>query len=290
MIMANITDLISNWADSHGVEYESDCSAPVIARSADVPTQQHNIAPENDTERFIRDAEAVNDRVSRDIRKAEQERIPLEDPQVFKAHCRSLINIANKVLAHQRRQFQIDDNNREVIRFLLYYFNDCPLAEEVFPGRGYKLHKHLMLQGVSGVGKTLLMQIFSEYLRYFNNPNFFYNLSVSQMVNYYAMHNNLNCYTFNEDEKNKFKCSPVNICLNDIGIQTSTFFKNDTKVLTDDFLYARNELWTQFHMKAHVTTNLSIEQLKEKYKDGFGRLIDRFKTYNVIPLGGESRR
>ena len=38
------------------------------------------------------------------------------------------------------------------------------------------------------------------------------------------------------------------------------------------------------------TTNLSIEQLKEKYKDGFGRLIDRFKTYNVIPLGGESRR
>ena len=134
------------------------------------------------------------------------------------------------------------------------------------------------------------MEIFSEYLRYTGNPNFFYNLSVTQMINYYTLHNNLDRYTFNEEENKGFQCKPVNICLNDIGVQTTTFYGMDTKVLTDEFLHARNEIWSQFHLKAHVTTNLSIEQLKEKYKDGFGRLIDRFKTYNVIPLGGESRR
>lgn len=234
--------------------------------------------------------ETVLQRVAGDIRKSEQRRHLLEIPEIYQAHANLLVRIANKVLAYQHREFVIDDNNKDVLRFLLYYFNDCPLAEEVFPGRGYKLHKHIMLQGNVGTGKTLLMEIFSEYLRYTNNPNFFYNLSVTQMINYYTLHNNLDRYTFNEEENKGFQCKPVNICLNDIGVQTTTFYGMDTKVLTDEFLHARNEIWSQFHLKAHVTTNLSIEQLKEKYKDGFGRLIDRFKTYNVIPLGGNSRR
>lgn len=234
--------------------------------------------------------ETVLQRVAGDIRKSEQRRHLLEIPEIYQAHANLLVRIANKVLAYQHREFVIDDNNRDVLRFLLYYFNDCPLAEEVFPSRGYKLHKHIMLQGNVGTGKTLLMEIFSEYLRYTNNPNFFYNLSVTQMINYYTLHNNLDRYTFNEEENKGFQCKPVNICLNDIGVQTTTFYGMDTKVLTDEFLHARNEIWSQFHLKAHVTTNLSIEQLKEKYKDGFGRLIDRFKTYNVIPLGGNSRR
>ena len=64
----------------------------------------------------------------------------------------------------------------------------------------------------------------------------------------------------------------------------------DTETLTNEFLHARNEIWTQYHKMAHLTTNLTNEQLKQKYRDGFGRLLDRFKTYNVIPLAGESRR
>lgn len=234
--------------------------------------------------------ETVIGRVMQDVRKAEQKRQLLELSEVYQAHARLLITIANKVLAYQHRQFVIDDNNRDVLRFLLYYFNDCPMAEEIFPGRGYKLHKHILLQGNVGTGKTLLMEIFSEYLRYTENPNYFHNLSVTQMINYYTLHNNLDRYTFNEEDNRGFQCKPVNICLNDIGVQTTTFYGMDTKVLTDEFLHARNEIWSQFHLKAHVTTNLTIEQLKEKYKDGFGRLIDRFKTYNVIPLGGNSRR
>lgn len=233
---------------------------------------------------------SVLERVDKDIRKTEQKRQLLEIPEIYLVHSNLLIRIANKVLAYQHRKFVVDDNNRNILRFMLYYFNDCPLAEEVFPERGYKLHKHIMLQGNVGTGKTLLMEIFSEYLRYTNNPNFYYNLSVTQMINYYTLHNNLDRYTFNEEENKGFRCKPVNICLNDIGVQTTTFYGMDTKVLTDEFLHARNEIWSQFHLKAHVTTNLSIEQLKEKYKDGFGRLIDRFKTYNVIPITGTSRR
>lgn len=232
-------------------------------------------------------------KVHHDIEKARLSSFDLQDEGTYKAHAKLLLYIANNVvLARQRRQFVIDDNNRNVIRFLLYYFNGCPLAEEVFPGRGYKLHKNIMLQGGVGVGKTMLMQVFSEYLMRIRSPRFFYNLSVTQMVNYYTLHNNLDRFTFNEEENKGFQCTPVNICLNDIGIQDKTFFGMDTGLLTDEFLHARNEIWTQYGKCAHLTTNLDDKALRKRFErnDGFGRLVDRFKTYNIIPMGGISRR
>ena len=232
-------------------------------------------------------------KVHHDIEKARLASFDLQDEGIYKAHANLLLYIANNiVLARQRRQFVIDDNNRSVIRFLLYYFNGCPLAEKVFPGRGYKLHKNIMLQGGVGVGKTMLMQVFSEYLMRIRSPRFFYNLSVTQMVNYYTLHNNLDRFTFNEEENRGFQCTPVNICLNDIGIQDKTFFGMDTGLLTDEFLHARNEIWTQYGKCAHLTTNLDDKALRKRFErnDGFGRLIDRFKTYNIIPMGGVSRR
>lgn len=67
----------------------------------------------------------------------EQQRQQFPDlsiPAVYEAHCKLFVTIANEiVLAPQRRRFDIDDNNRDILRFLLYYFNECPLAEEVFP-------------------------------------------------------------------------------------------------------------------------------------------------------------
>lgn len=231
------------------------------------------------------------ERTCEKMRKGQLQSQNLANRDVFNAHANALLWVANNVvLAHQRRKFVVDDNNRDVLRFLLYYFNGCPLAEDVFPGRGYKLHKHIMLQGAVGTGKTLLMQVFSEYLNITGNPRFFYNLSVTQMVNYYTLHNNLDRYTFYEEENRGFKCEPVNICLNDIGVQSTKFYGIDTDTLTAEFLHARNEIWTQYHKMAHLTTNLTNEQLKQKYRDGFGRLLDRFKTYNIIPLTGDSRR
>ncbi len=232
-------------------------------------------------------------RFREETEKVRKQAYNLADPDVYSAHSTFLIHIANNiVLAPQRRKFIVDDNNRDVLRFLLYYFNNCPLAEEVFPGRGYKLHKSILIQGGVGVGKTLLMQIFSEYLQRTNNPRFFWNLSVTQMVNYYTIHNNLDRFTYNEEECRGFKCNPQNVCLNDIGIQDRTFFGMDTGLLTDEFLHARNEIWTQYGKFAHLTTNLDNKELQKRFKrnDGFGRLVDRFKTYNVIPLMGQSRR
>lgn len=218
----------------------------------------------------------------------------LADPDVYRKHVELFLRIANEVvLRPQHRTFVIDDNNKQVLRFLLYYFNNCALAEDVFPGRGYKLHKNIMLKGGLGVGKSLMMQCFSEYLKFIRSPRFFLNVSVTQMVNYYTLHNTIDCYTFNEEGSQGFQPKPVNICLNDIGIDDDkVFYGMKTATLTDEFLYARNDIWTTYDKFAHVTTNLDEAKLKERFnaQDNYGRIVDRFKTYNVIELLGKSRR
>lgn len=235
------------------------------------------------------------------IKKADEDRIAaqqafpdLTDPAIYEMHSRLFLYIANNiVIAPQHRQFVVDDDNKAVIKFLLYYFNNCPLAETVFPKRGYKLHKNIMLQGGPGVGKTMIMQCFSEYLKRINSPRFFHNLSVTQMVNYYTIHNNFDRYTFYEEESRGFMPKPENVCLNDVGLNDDkVFYGMNTSVLTDDFLLARNDIWAGWDKFAHITTNLDDEALTTRFTrgDSYGRLLDRFKTYNVIPLGGKSRR
>lgn len=232
----------------------------------------------------------VLQRIARTMQQQKQAFEDLSDEKTYQQHAQLTIYIANMLLAPQRKRFVVDEYNKQVLRFMLYYFNECPLCEQVFPEKHYKLHNHLLLCGKAGTGKTLLMQIFSEYLHYTNNPHAFYNLSVTQMVNYYTLHNNLDRYTYNEEGSKGFNPQPVNICLNDIGVESKTYFGMDTKLLTNEFLHARNEIWTAYGKHGHVTTNLDVAMLKKEFADSFGRLIDRFKTYNVLTLGGESRR
>lgn len=230
-------------------------------------------------------------------RKAQLHSADLADNNIYKAHVELVCFVANEiVLKPQNRRFEIDEHNKDVLRFLLYYFNGCPLAEDVFPGRGYKLHKNIMLQGKKGAGKTLLMQVFSEYLRLTSNPRYFVNVSVTQMVNHFSLYNNIDLYTYNEKDSKGFVIKPHNVCLNDIGVENRPFYGIDTLTVVTDFLHARNELWANQAITdrkfAHLTTNLDDAKLTSMFsaKDQYGRIVDRFKTYNVIPLTGDSRR
>lgn len=233
-------------------------------------------------------------KANEDKEKAQQAFPNLSDPTVYELHSKLFLHIANMIVIEpQHREFIVDEHNEKVIRFLLYYFNNCKLAEDIFPERGYKLHKNIMLQGGLGVGKTMIMQCFSEYLKRINSPRFFHNLSVTQMVNYYTIHNNFDRYTFYEENSVGFMPKPENVCLNDVGLNDDkVFYGMNTAVLTDDFLLARNDIWAGWDKFAHITTNLDEKALIKRFTKGdkYGRLVDRFKTYNVIPITGSSRR
>ena len=153
----------------------------------------------------------IMQRVARTQQQQRQQFEDLSNEQIYNQHVRITIAIANMLLAPQRKSFVLEEHNKQAIRFLLYYFNECPLCEEVYPKKHYKLHNHILLCGKAGTGKTLMMQIFAEYLKYTDNPHAFHNLSVTQMVNYYTLHNNLDRYTYNEEGSRGFNPHPVNI-------------------------------------------------------------------------------
>jgi DNA replication protein DnaC len=212
----------------------------------------------------------------------------LSDEKEYVLHANIVKRIGDILMAKEFRAFEIDEHNQKILRFLLLYFNQSKEAEQIFPEENYKTYKQIMLVGNVGVGKTMLMQVFSQYLKLTSNPNTFFNVSVTEMINYYKVFNHLDKYTFNElSSEKKFNGNPVNLCLNDLGLNTHLHFGVDTKVLVDDFLYSRYELYLNHHKMAHLTSNLSVTELKKAFDY---RLADRFKAYNIIDLGGESRR
>lgn len=205
-------------------------------------------------------------------------------------HARMIKYIGDTLMLREFSAFQVDEYNRDVLRFLTYYFNGCKLAESVFPDEDYKIHKNLMIVGEPGTGKTMLMQIFSEYLRETKNDNYFANISITQLMNYYKIHGHIDKYTYNEQTNEKaFEGSPMNVCINDLGLMTEKQKSYGTILsqVTDEFLFARYEIYQQSGKRYHITSNLNVGELKKRFEN---RLIDRFKSFNVIVLKGESRR
>lgn len=214
----------------------------------------------------------------------------LTDPEEYAVHARLIQSIGDNLMMREYGRFEIDDRNRSVLKFLTYYFNGCPLAERVFPNENYKIHKNILLVGEPGTGKTMLMQVFSDYLRATKNGNYFANVSATQLMNYYKINGHIDKYTYNESGSNKmFEGAPVNVCLNDLGLGTEQQKSYGTLLsqVTDEFLFARYEIYQQQGKRYHITSNLTVEDLKNRFE---GRLIDRFKTFNVIALTGGSRR
>ena len=214
----------------------------------------------------------------------------LEDIEIYKLHSQLLVACANKILEKHGKQFVVDDNNKDVLRFLLYYFNDSPLYSTVFPKRNYTLDKNILLIGGVGVGKTLLMDAFALYLKKTENEHEFLVSSQTQMLNHFKQHNNIDRYTFNTAESRFFDGNPCNICLNDIGLKTQKYYGNDTELIIEEFLFSRYEIWEQQGKSTHLTTNLDKKDMQQLFDDEHGRLKDRLKMYNVIPMEGNSRR
>ena len=133
----------------------------------------------------------------------------LTNPAEYYAHRDLVRQLGNDYTGREFREFEVDENNSKVLSFLLYYFNGCRLAEKVFPDEDYKIHKNLLIVGAPGTGKTMIMQIFADYLRLIRNPSQFENLSVTQMMNYYKMNGHIDLYSYNEGQSKRIQSRPV---------------------------------------------------------------------------------
>lgn len=197
--------------------------------------------------------------------------------------------IGDTILSTEGKSFDIDDGNKNVLKFLLLYFNGQESALSVFPDKDYSLKKNILLVGPPGTGKTLLMQVFSEYLKRIKNPLSFRNIGATELLNYQKMFGHINLFTYNVKDAQTFDGNPFHLCINDIGFsaQDQKSYGSDLNVIIDEFLYARYEIWANRGIMYHMTTNMDGKDFKEAFDN---RLIDRMKSFNVIYLGGGSRR
>lgn len=214
----------------------------------------------------------------------------LTDQEQYWLHATLIKSIGDNYMLREFSSFHVDDHNQKVLQFLLYYFNGCELAEQVFPNENYKVWKNILLIGEPGTGKTMLMQIFSDYLKATDNENYFRNISMTQLMNYYKINGHIDRYTYNElADPKSYDGSPFNVCLNDIGLATEKqkSFGTQMETIIDEFLFARYEIYQQCNKRYHFTSNMTVKEFKSRFEV---RLADRFKSFNVIELRGGSRR
>lgn len=207
----------------------------------------------------------------------------------YNRHGNYLKELCTSYTLFEDRDFDVDSHNSRILQFLVFYFNGNKKAEEVFPEMNYKLHKNLLFVGTPGTGKTLLMLALSDYLRLTKNPLYFKNTSVTHLLNHFKLNNHIDAFTYRQQNSKKFEGEPEHICLNDLGIEIDKqkHFGTDVAQIIDEFLFARYEIYQNQHKRYHITSNLTLADFQKGYES---RLLDRFKSFNVIPFNGDSRR
>ena len=187
-----------------------------------------------------------------------------------KFFCNITINQAkNAWLAIGKRitgkEYVIDNDNKELVTQIIKWL----IMDESFNG---SLHKGIWIIGEKGTGKSLIMEIFIEMLRYANK--IVANYTSLQIVR-----------IFEESlPKDRLFVSPLYI--DDLGTEQPEVKVFGTVVLP--VYEVLNERYSSKKFMTFVTSNLDPSQVKQRYGD---RISDRIREmFNVLVLSGKSRR
>lgn len=181
---------------------------------------------------------------------------------------------------------KIDEFNDTVITMLCYYFSEDPR----FEAAGFDLRKGIILFGGVGVGKTTLMRAFSR-----NQRSSYVIKMCRQIEDEFSQDGDkvLKVYSapyYPKDiQANPFRHREFGICFDDLGTEPiSKYYGKDTNTMAEVILNRYdNELPGPL---THITTNLSPDEIKEKYGT---RATDRMREmFNLIrfPKEATSRR
>jgi energy-coupling factor transporter ATP-binding protein EcfA2 len=167
------------------------------------------------------------------------------------------------------QEFRVDDNNRDILRLLCYYFAE----DEAFEAAGYSLEKGILLRGPVGCGKTTILTILS------GNPRFPYRVvPCKQIANEYKLKD-----TGGPAALYDYKVlSPVPLgrgaqfnyrthlghCFDDLGTENwrAKHMGNETNVM-EDILSSRDDAVVAGSMPrfaTHMTTNLPFNDLRDE--------------------------
>ena len=172
--------------------------------------------------------------------------------------------------------FVIDDSNREIMNQLFFYVNEQPGALDT--------NKVILLWGNVGTGKSTIIKILGEELRY-NNKGY-KTVNCSYLATQFAAIglDALNESTYNEGLSG---ARPVNRAFDELGRETipAKHYGNELNVMQYIF-QCRYEYRST--VRTFATTNINPSFLSKIYGEYIADRIN--EMFNIIELNGTSRR
>ncbi len=152
--------------------------------------------------------------------------------------------------------FVVDDENKPVLAQLVHYFAQTG-------GSNLSTKKGVLLAGNVGSGKTMLMEIFNQLVRR-SNP--FYKTTARQVAKDYAADGLTALVRYlKQFRKTPVGLVPVDFFFDDLGAEDNKkHFGNEANVMAE-VIYDRYELYIRYGTRTHFTTNLTPDELEEKY-------------------------
>lgn len=172
--------------------------------------------------------------------------------------------------------FSVDCRNKKLVGDLFNYFLGLPGELDTSKG--------LWLEGTVGTGKSMLMYVFSEFLK---SMQIGFQVHIcSSITTAYALTGNLDRYLTNEGG---YTPGPVPMCFDELGREPipASYYGQKLNVM-QHILHVRYSLWQRFGLKTFVTTNCQASEIENLYGD---YIRDRrYEMFNIVPVIGESRR
>lgn len=203
------------------------------------------------------------------LRAAEEQAMEREIASISHAK-RLLFNALMFEAARSGRELEVDDCNRELFAALAGWLAKSDM--------GFDPKKGIALLGHVGTGKTFIMRAVRKALEWLNSGRVF-SINPCTLV--------FDDVKSDQDALRQFKSE--HRCFDDLGEENAVLvdYGNRTEVMRE-VLSARHRKFEASGLLTHITTNRTLDQLKEQYGS---RVDDRLtQMCNIYELGGNSRR
>lgn len=202
---------------------------------------------------------------------------PLCEPYMFK---KVFFKMAQEFYARTNLDFEVDRSNKSFLQHFCRYWNRDRAFEVL---ENISLGKGLLVFGPYGTGKTSSFQIIQNMAKHYQvRELWFPAISAQEVVAKFNMERN-------KEDVIQYYSKGV-FLFDDLGaeMEGNNIFQYGKEEVFVRILLNRYRNFERLGTKTHITTNLSLGQIEQRY----GRqLADRFiKMFNLLKLDGPSRR
>lgn len=207
-----------------------------------------------------------------------------------------LLHRATKLFTE--RPFVVDKGNEKLFRLLCLYFSSDPRFVIDAQEMGVKnptLQKGILLGGGVGVGKTWMMKLFSK------NQRQVFSVRTASAISDHYVNQSKEDHDKGKDpldifyipaklpanDMDNFYHTHLGLCLDDIGTEDVKNYYGNKKNVIGELIEKRYSLGHVGSM-LHMTTNLTMDQVKEFYGPRVGSRLR--ESMNIVEYSGKDRR